>query len=91
MTHSKKASLNGRCNQSEIAKIGFIALPDDICDASNNETNKAMHIISDPAKLEAGLLKAIDGSLKNDQQIRICIVSQAPKQAIRINEDLMRR
>ena len=50
-----------------------------------------MHIISDPAKLEAMLLTDIDEFNNTDQFFRICIGSQLSKQAMRINEDLIRK
>ena len=56
---------------------------------NNNETNKAMHIINESAKWEAGLLKDIDEFRNSDPNFRICIVSQSSKQAMSINEDLV--
>ena len=58
---------------------------------NNNEANNTMHICHDAAASAEGLLKAIDEFKKHPPNFRISIVSQSSKQAMSINEDLIRR
>ena len=47
---------------------------------NNNEAYKAVHIISGPATLEAGILKDIDEMKKTDPNCSICVVYRPNKQ-----------
>ena len=47
---------------------------------NNNENNKDMHVINDPAKWEDEMYKDIDKFKKIDPNLRISIISQSSKQ-----------
>ena len=49
---------------------------------NNNETNKEMHVINNPAKWEDEMYKHIEHIKNIDPNFRICIISQSSKQCM---------
>jgi len=49
---------------------------------NNNETNKEMHVINNPAKWEGEMYKDIENINNIDPNFRICIISQSSKQCM---------
>ena len=50
--------------------------------SNNNKTNKEMHVINNPAKLEEEMYKHIENIENIDPNFRICIISQSSKQCM---------
>ena len=49
---------------------------------NNNETNKEMHVINNPAKWEDEMYKDIEHIKNINPNVRICIISQSSKQCM---------
>ena len=57
---------------------------------NNNETNKEMHVINNPAKLEE-MNKHLENIENIDPNFRICIISQSSKQCMSLEDDIMKK
>ena len=57
---------------------------------NNDETNKDMHVFSNPAKCEDEMNKYIDIFKNIDPNFRICIISQSSKHCTSLIKDIMK-